>query len=320
MKFGVSTGNLGSMGSEPGPGACLEIARHAEDLGYDSVWVHDHVVLPQVFNTDYPYNVGGNFPFAWDSNVYDPLVMMNALAAVTSRVSIISSVLVIPYRHPALTAKMLANADLLSNGRIILGAGAGWLEDEFDALGLPPEHFRRRGTVTSEYIRAIKEMWTNTGPSNFVGRYVGFIDAGTFPKPHRKPHPPIYLGGKGRNAALRAVRLGDGFICINVTPSQLAEEVSLLRELCRRDKRDPSEIEICTSGRTVLTEAPVDGDDRPPLTGSPDQVINDLREYAKVGLQHIQCTPSVAGEPDPGKALAEGMELFAREILPLFKQ
>ncbi len=144
MKFGVSVGNIGAFGHNSGVDACLQVAQHADALGFDSIWVHDHVVIPQQIESRYPYNDSGDFARAWDDDVYEPLVMMNALAAATDRVRIGVSVLVTPYRHPAVIAKMLATADLLSNGRIILGAGVGWMPGAIGgggagiAAALPP--------------------------------------------------------------------------------------------------------------------------------------------------------------------------------------
>jgi len=117
--------------------ACVDFAVHAEEVGLDSVWVTDHIVLPRLRVARYPHNDSGTFPYSWDQDIHDPIVLMGALAQATHRVEIGVAVLVIPYRHPLTTAKMLATADQLAAGRVILGAGVGWLQDEFDALGLP---------------------------------------------------------------------------------------------------------------------------------------------------------------------------------------
>ena len=319
MKFGVSVGNFGAFGTDPGIDGCLEVARRADELRFDSVWVHDHVIIPEQIEARYPYNESGDFAVAWESEVYEPLVLMNALAAITTRVRIGVSVLIVPYRHPAVTAKMLAVADLLSNGRIILGAGVGWMRDEFEALGLPQGHFEHRGSVTSEYLQAIKEMWTNTGPSNFVGRFVEFHDVGTFPKPLQKPHPPIMVGGKGEPAMRRASRLGNGFQAISATPDELAREVEELHAICRRDRRDPEELEISLLSRIQLTAEPHSDGERPTLAGSPEQVMDDLRLYGKAGLHHLIATPILADEADPLARTLGGMELMASEILPALR-
>ncbi len=319
MKFGVSVGNIGAFDHDRGVDACLRVAQHADTLGFDSIWVHDHVIIPQQIESRYPYNETGDFARAWDADVYEPLVMMNALAAATDRVRIGVSVLVMPYRHPAVTAKMLATADLLSNGRMILGAGVGWMRDEFEALGLPDDVYAHRGSVTSEYIRAIKEMWTNTGPSNFSGRWVSFEEVGTFPKPVQQPHPPIVIGGKGEPAMLRAVRLGNGFHTVAADPDELAADVQALQQLCRRDRRDPDELEVSLLSGIRLTPQPIADASRPLLNGSPAQIVEDLRRYAKAGLHHLVATPILEGEPEMLTQVMQGMEMMAEDILPLFR-
>jgi probable F420-dependent oxidoreductase len=313
MKFGISVSGAGGEVD-----ACLELGRSADALGYDSVWVFDHIVLPVAQRTPYPYGETGQFILPWQSELPEPLMMMSALAVATHRVRIGSGVLVMPLRHPAITAKTLAAADLLSGGRIVLGVGVGWLRDEFEALGLPAEHFERRGAVTDDYIRAVKEMWTSTGPSWYRGEFVHFEQVGTFPKPLQKPHPPIVIGGKGRHALRRASLHGDGYHGMSSTPEELAQEVATLREIATLDRRDPAEIEVLLSQPLTLHERPLDGE-RVPLTGSVEQVAEDLVAYGKAGLQHLVATPMLpeAG-PLPLERARAGLEVFAREILPAF--
>lgn len=205
---------------------------------------------------------------------------INALAAVTRRARLGIGVLVMPLRHPAVTAKMLAAADLLSGGRVVLGGGTGWLRDEFEVLGLPTEYFERRSAVTDEYIAAAKELWTNTGPSQYRGRFVEFSGAGAFPKPAQKPHPPIVIGGRGRPALRRASLLGNGFHGLLSTSDQLAREVSELPRICALDRRDPDELEVSLAAPLVLTERLVEGE-RGWLRGSVEQVGHDLRAYGQ---------------------------------------
>ncbi len=317
MRFGISVGNGGRFGPGRGVDACVELARSAEALGYHSVWVHDHLVLPREPRTPYPYAPDGAFLLPWDGEFHEPLVLLSALAAVTTRVELGTSVLVIPYRHPAVTAKMLATTDLLSGGRVVLGAGVGWLRDEFEALGLSPAIFEHRGSVTEDYLRAIKEMWTNTGPSRYVGEHVAFRDVGTFPKPARRPHPPIMIGGKGPHALRRATLLGDGFQALMSGPDELAAEVEGLRRFARLDRRDPDELEVQLSHPVHLHEHPLDGD-RGPLSGSIEQVCEDLRRYARAGLRHLIGTPALRGAGDAWEQTLAGARLFAREVLPAF--
>lgn len=313
MKFGISVSGAGGSVDH-----CLELARSADTLGYDSVWVFDHVVLPKHACTPYPYDASGEFLLPWQTELPEPLMMMSALAVATQRVRIGSGVLVMPLRHPAVTAKMLAAADLLSHGRIVLGVGVGWLRDEFEALGLPHEYFERRGAVTDDYIRAVKEMWTSTGPSWYRGEFVSFEQVGTFPKPAQKPHPPIVIGGKGRHALRRASLFGNGYHGMASTPDELAAEVRMLQEIATLDRRDPREIEVQLSQAIALHERPLEGE-RAPLAGCVEQVAEDLRRYGRAGLEHLVGTPLLVGAGAlPIEQARAGLELFAREILPAF--
>jgi probable F420-dependent oxidoreductase len=315
MKIGVTVRNLGGFGVEAGGiRACIDIAGTAERLGYDSVWVADHVILPREARARYPYNESGRISAGYRDEVYDPLVLMSALAQATERVEIGAAVLVIPYRHPLMTAKMLATADQLSNGRIILGAGVGWLEDEFVALGLPPEHFTHRGSVTNDYLRAMKEAWLNTGPSWYQGRYVRFTDVGTFPHPTRQPHIPIWAGGKGDQVLIRATRLCNGYIAIASDAATLREEVAQLHRFAEADRRDPSELTIAMTGAITVTPTPA-GSGRSPLTGTPEQIVEGLSEYAEAGLQHLVATIRAEGDASIEGTQA-AMEKVAREVRP----
>ncbi|HEY7295015.1 MAG TPA: TIGR03619 family F420-dependent LLM class oxidoreductase, partial [Dehalococcoidia bacterium] len=282
--------------------------------GFDSVWVGDHVVAPQRVETPYPYGGARSFPHAWNHEVYDPLVLLSALAQVTTRVDLGSAVLVAPYRHPLITAKMLATADRLSGGRIIYGAGAGWLEEEFRALGLSPRYYRERGAVTDDYLRAVKEAWLNTGPSRYAGEYVRFSDVGTFPHPLQTPHIRIWAGGRGPRALRRVVRLCQGYIGFALDPEALHREVSELRRLAERDRRDPDEITVALATNMVVNAAPA-GSDAPPLGGTPEQIVAGLDRYHDAGLQHL--IVDVRGEADASlPATLAALETVAARVLP----
>ena len=317
MRFGVTVGNIGAYGDPRGPVACIEVAQVAEALGFDSVWTNDHVVIPASIESRYPYNATGVFPAPASVPCYEPLTIMSALAAATGRVEIGCSVLVIPYRHAAVTAKMLAAADRLSEGRIVLGAGVGWMREEFEALGLSDEQFRWRGTLTNDYLRAMKEMWTNSGPSSIRARFIEFEQAGAYPKPAREGGIPIVVGGNGENAWRRAARWGDGYHAAFQTPEQLAAEVEGARAACRRDRRDPDELEISMLHAIQLTEGPWPEDERPLLSGSPDEVASDLLKFGRVGLEHLIATPFGQGG-SPLERVLNGMEFMAAELLPAF--
>ncbi len=318
MKIGVTVRNIGGFaGSDGGVHDCLLVARHAERLGFDSVWAADHVVIPERSAARYPYNTSGVPSFSWQTPIHEPLALLSALAQTTERVEIGIAVLVIPYRHPIMTAKMLATADQLSGGRVILGAGVGWLREEFEGLGLPPAYFDHRGSVTDDYLRAMKEAWLNTGPARYTGEYVRFTDVGTFPHPVRTPHIPIWTGGKGRQALRRAVRLGNGYLAISSDPAILRDEVAELRRLSEADRRDPEELTVAAQAGIILTHSPAPAG-RDPLTGTPEQVIEGLRQYADAGLQHLVTAIRAEGDPSREGTLA-AMERFAAEVLPVMR-
>ena len=317
VKIGALVQNFGGF-PESGLGAraCIELAQHADRAGLDSVWVTDHIVLPGDRKTPYPHNASGMFPYTAEQDIYEPLMLMSALACATSRVEIGVAVLVIPYRHPLTTAKMLATADQLANGRMILGAGVGWLRDEFDALGLAPEIFERRGSVTVEYIEAMKVAWTAIGTASYHGEFVEFADVGTLPLPARKPHIPIWIGGKGDRALRRSARLADGYIAISSTADLLRDEVRQLHSFALEEGRDPAELTVSLIEGLAITDRPL-GPDRPALHGTPEQIIEGLQSFSAAGLNHLVAGIRLAGDPTLAGAKT-ALEIAAREIRRCF--
>src|SRR5258708_877325 len=192
MRFGVTVPNYRRLAS---PENLVHVARRSEELGFNSVWVTDHVVVPEAYRE------------MFGATVYDPLSVLAFLAGHTQRVVLGTAVLVIPYRNPLLVAKQLATIDNLSAGRVVLGTGAGWAREEFEALGVP---YDERGPITDEYLRAILELWTSGSPS-FQGRYVNFQNIHAGPMPVQQPHPPLLIGGYGKKAIRRAVAIGQGW-------------------------------------------------------------------------------------------------------------
>jgi probable F420-dependent oxidoreductase len=239
---------------------------------------------------------------------------MGALAQATKRVQVGVAVLVIPYRHPLLTAKMLATVDQLAGGRVILGAGVGWLRDEFDALGLGDEVFEHRGSVTEDHLRAMRAAWTAPGAVTHHGDWVRFDAVGTRPQPPRDGHLPIWIGGKGERALRRAVRLGDGYLAIASDPRVLQQEVARLHQLAEAEGRDPATLTVGLIDGIVVTDRPIDGD-RSALHGSTEQIAYGLRTFADAGLDHL-----VAGVRTSGSSTFEGtlhaMDAIATDVLP----
>ena len=294
--------------------ACVDFAVHAEEAGFDSVWVTDHIVLPRERKALYPHNESGTFPYSWQQDIHDPLVLLGALAQATRRVEIGVAVLVIPYRHPLTTAKMLATADQLAEGRVILGAGVGWLQDEFDALGLSDDVFAHRGSVTEDYLRAMQEAWTADGAASHDGPYVRFRDVGTYPRPARAPHIPIWVGGKGDRALRRAVRLGDGYLAISADPAALRAEVARLHAFASDAGRDPAELTVALIDGIVVSPSPL-GPDRSPLHGTAEQIIEGLHAFADAGLQHLVAGVRAAGDGSFAASIG-ALDIVAADVLP----
>lgn len=314
MRYGVSVGNIQPLGV--GARQCVERARRLEELGYDAVWVHDHVAPTRTVKTPYPYRTGDRVePEERHPRDYlEALTMLAALASATRRVRIGTCVLAAPYRHPAVVAKMVATADRLSRGRCVVGIGDGWQQEEFRVLGIPDEHFEQRFEVTGDYVRALKELWTNAGPSNYVGEYVEFHDIGAYPKPAQKPHPPIVLTAGGPGGFRRASRLANGVQFIAQSPAALREHVDALDRACTADRRDPAEVEVYLMSRVQVTKEPVDSIDRALLQGSVEQIAEDLRSYEASGLQHLIATFDL-GVTLEDRRWEDGAEAFGQAFL-----
>jgi len=303
MQFGVCIPHYGLEQRREG---VVELVQRVEEMGYDSVWVSDHVILPVKPSTPYPYShLGGGLPSA-DSPWLEPLTTLAFLAGVTRGVKLGTSVCVLPYRNPVMNAKVLASIDVLSGGRLILGVGSGWLREEAAALGVP---FDRRGKRTAEHIQVLKALWTMEEPE-FKGEFYSVADIRCEPKPVQKPHPPVWVGGHEPAALRRAGVLGDGWHAYRLTPGELASRWQTVQAAAREAGRDPSRLVLSLRTGLSITDEP-----QPPgrsLVGPRDQILNGLREYQGVGVSHILFDVS----------LRHGMETlqrFAEEVLPEFR-
>lgn len=312
MTFGCTLPNRGRLAT---PERIRSLAVLAEDLGFDSIWVRDHIVVPTRTASSYPYSDTGVASFVGELPYCEALATLAYLAASTQRVRLGTHVLVLPYRHPVLTAKMVATIDYLSGGRLILGVGAGWLEEEFTAVGQP--HFRERGAVTDECIRLFKELWTRDEPS-FHGRYYQVSDVKFYPKPVQKPHPPIWVGGHSHPAMRRAATLGDGWMPIGLRgpvglrPEELEERIAQLRDMATRAGRDPDAVEVCFCTNLAFTDGGPAGSG-PLFNGSAQKVAADIRCYQHIGVKHFVFSFG----SESVEQLVESMERFAREVRPL---
>lgn len=314
MKFGVPIGNFGQFGKLGTARDQVRIAVATERLGFDSAWVHDHIVMPAEIRARYPYNETGVAGFAWRQDIFDPIAMMSAVAVATKRIAIGTSVLIVPYRNPVLLAKMLATLDNLAAGRIRLGIGVGWMQEEFEALQIG-DWYEVRGRVTDEWIAICRTLWGSDGMASFSGRYASFTGAGALPQPPSRTIP-ILVGGWGEAAARRVARLGDGYQTIGSTPEMLQEQLARVRGALEKAGRDPYAIEVSMLGFIRLGDGPV-GSVPALIGGSSDQIVERLHEYERAGLQHLIATPWRTGTDVQTPArLIEALQQFAEEVYP----
>jgi probable F420-dependent oxidoreductase len=300
-----------------GPEQLRTVAQRAEDLGYDHVWVSDHIILPKKVDSFYPYAADGVATFKPDEPYYEPLAALNFIAGCTQRIRLGTHVLIIPYRNPVLTAKILSTLDVLSGGRLILGAGVGWMEEEFKAMGL--DTYKERGAVTDEYLQIYKELWTKEDAS-FDGKYYQISDTGFEPKPVQKPHPPIWIGGHSGPAVHRAARYGDGWMPIGLRPpailepEELAGKIARLRKLTVEAGRPEDAVSLTFSTGVVFNDA--SGSSRAWMQGNPEQIASDLRQYQDLGVSNFIINFQGGTVPE----LQENMERFSREVMTLIPE
>jgi probable F420-dependent oxidoreductase len=271
------------------PDALETIVQRGETLGFHSVMIADHVVFPTAITSKYPYTVSGVFPGGGDA--LDQLTLMAFVAGRTRRLRLVSSVMILPYRNPVLTAKMLATIDVLSRGRVTVGVGVGWLREEFEALGAPD--FDRRGTVSDEWIRIFKTLWTQD-PASFRGEFYRFDALRCLPQPVQKPHPPVWIGGHSAPALRRVARYGDGWHpvganpAVPLRPSELRASLDALAKLTEAEGRDPAALTISFKAPVYdPSVAVLTGSERRPFAGTPQQIADDIGAYEKAGVREL---------------------------------
>jgi probable F420-dependent oxidoreductase len=214
---------------------------------------------------------------------YEPLTVLSYAAGITEKIKLGTSSIILSHRNPIVVAKIISTLDVLSGGRLIITVSAGWLEDEFKALGIP---FSERGNRSDEYIKIFKELWTEERPT-FQGEYFRFSNIKFEPKPIQKPYPPIWVGGNSRRGIRRADELGNGWHPTRPTLDEMLEGVKYLRELALEKGRDPDEIEI--SVRQPLRILGADDTDvrRRPFIGTTPEIIQGIKSLIEAGVSHF---------------------------------
>jgi probable F420-dependent oxidoreductase len=294
MRIGVTVPNVHETLAER---STIEaVGRMADELGFDSVWCNDHLAIPAAAG-------GGNEPayaagYGEDrgQHVYEPLIVLAYLAAVTERVLLGTSVYLLPLRSPVLVARQAVSLDRLCEGRLVLGVGVGWLEHEFAAVGVP---YRERGRRTDEAIAVLK---ASCGPDG----------GGFLPKPVQRPHPPLWIGGRSDAAVRRAARAGDAWHPSHLTAAELRRRIPELHAECERAGRSPGDVSVTTRRRLVLGPLPDDAESERVLHGDAGAVAATVAELEAVGVTHlvVELPGSSAGE------LLENLDRFGRDVLP----
>jgi len=287
MKFGLAFANTGPFAGRDG---LVTLARAAEAAGIESLWTVEHVVFPSAYESAYPYDPSGKMPMAVDTPLPDPLVWLAFVAAATERLRIATGILILPQRNPLVLAKELATLDQLSGGRLDLGVGVGWLEEEFDALGVP---FSERGPRTDDSIDILRKAWTADEIAH-DSPFHSFSQVSVNPKPANGTIP-IHIGGHSTAAAKRAGRTGDGFFP-GRGGERLAELIDIARQTAADAGRDPAAIEITAPDTGLFGSDP----------------LAAVEAAAEIGVDRLS-VPSFLHWHDPAVSLAAfGENVIAR--------
>jgi probable F420-dependent oxidoreductase len=269
------------------PALLLSLAQRADELGYESLWLPEHLVFPSTIHSQYPYDptLGPPLP---TTPLYDPLITLAFIAAQTRQIQLGTAVYILNLRHPLIAAKLIATLDALAGGRVLIGVGAGWLKEEFDTIGASWQH---RGTRLEESIAIMRRLWTQARITH-EGRFYRFDEVGFEPKPTRAP-VPIFIGGETPMALKRAACIGDGWMGLNHTPDSAAARVRELRAMHAGDK--PFEISV-----------------GPEFVPS----VDDIRRFSAAGVDRIVLNARLfAGDAKGLEAMLGNLDRFAETIM-----
>jgi len=264
------------------------VATNAERLGVATLWVPEHVVLLDKYASKYPYSQDGALPAPTNAPIFDPFISLTAMASVTSKIRLATGICLVPEHNPLVLAKVVATLDFLSGGRTLLGVGIGWLEEEFEAIGIPWE---KRAQRTREYIEAMRKLWGEE-PCSHSGEFIRFEGVRSNPKPLRGAKLPVFFGGESGPALRRVAEYGNGWCGFNLTPTEATTKIKRIEELLKANGRKRSDVELAVSPYTK----PCSVDDlkryrdagvdevvliklRPPRTE--DEVVRDLEQIAR---------------------------------------
>jgi probable F420-dependent oxidoreductase len=289
MKIGLSAIGFGTLAA---PELIKTVVTAAERLNFSTVWAPEHVVLLDRYTSHYPYSIGssGEFLAPTDIAINDPFPTLTFAAACTSRIRLATGICLVPEHNPLVLAKTVATVDYLSCGRVILGVGIGWLEEEFRALGIP---FERRAHRTREYIEAMRRLWHDEH-SSYHGDFVHFEDVRSYPKPAQRKLP-VWFGGESAPALGRVAEYGDGWFGLNINPEEAATKIRRIEQILRESGRQRSEVELAVSPYLR------------PIT------IDDLKRYRDAGADEVELIFLEA--PQDERGIVQHLETLARQFV-----
>jgi probable F420-dependent oxidoreductase len=310
MRYGFYLPTRGPTATRDG---ILALAREGERLGFHSAMIADHIVFPVESQSDYPYTLDRKHPGGGDA--LDAFSILGVVAGATERLRLVTSVIVLPYRNPVLSAKMVATLDVLSNGRVTLGVGVGWLKEEFEALDSPD--FDKRGAVSDEWLKIFKQLWSQS-PASFKGEFYSYSDIRCEPFPLQKPHPPIWVGGHTKAALRRTARYGDGWHPVGaiaaspLPPQEMKAHLNTLKVMTEAEGRDFSKITISYKAPLYDTGVPDRDGTRRTFSGTPDDIAGDIRTFAAIGIHELIFDFRGQSTADS----IERLQRFAAEVMP----
>jgi probable F420-dependent oxidoreductase len=308
MDIGIALPSVGPLGERD---IVLDVVRKAEVLGFHSVWAQDHVAFPKERTSVYPYPESTTeLAFLPGMDWLDPVALMGFVAGATERLVIGTSILVLPYRNPVILAQELASLDRLSDGRIVLGIGSGWMDEEFAAVGVPKNE---RGARTDEAIELLRTLWSATDHISFDGRFTKLDDVVLASHPSRPGGPAIMIGGNTEPALRRTGRLGDGWLGFEVFLDQLPDKREAIARFAEGAGRDPDAITLSVR-RGVVPPFEVSNflPERRALQGSPEEVAEELRAYEEAGVT-LMVLDLAFVLPDT----LDTLDWLAEEVVPL---
>lgn len=296
--------------AQPGasPEGILQVARAAEGHGFDTVWMFDHLFTPTGLDSKYPYSREGDYPLSAADPFFDPLGLFGVLSRATERMKLGTLVMIPAYRNPIVLGKIVATIENFAPGRVLLGIGAGWMREEFEAVDIDPKTRARR---FEEYIKALRTVWSGE-PSSFEGEFYSWTESGMLPAPTRPV--PLVIGGHVDAALRRAARLGDGWAAITGRGQgsgidALAPRIDLLHSFLEAEGRSPEGFEIVYASALWFSDHI---NDKLPLTGPPDHIAASLKRLGDLGVTMVDLI--VFG---PAGLITENAARFAEEVRPL---